>query len=231
MSDKFSFRFLAGVLVAAVIVPGPALADWTGPYIGTHIGGHFAGYEITGDFDNAAPTTIGLDSEAFVAGGQIGYNHEFGGLVLGIEAAVSLGEDVDTHQVVAADSADGRDDFANVVFGHTASLAGRLGLPLAGGLMPFVKAGVVWADIEAEAGDTDDSPPVLDGTDRTAVGGWERGYVIGGGVEVLVLTNWSFKAEYEYMDFGSFASGNGDGEIIRHDLDNHAVKLGVSYQF
>src|SRR5262245_22336450 len=62
--------------------PAGAVYDWTGFYVGAHIGG--------ADAD-------GLDS-GFIGGGQVGYNYQVGRWVFGAEwqmSATSIGKSVD----------------------------------------------------------------------------------------------------------------------------------------
>jgi outer membrane immunogenic protein len=210
----------------------PASADFAGPYIGSHIGGNFPDIDVTGDFDNGPPlTAYSLEPDDWTAGVQVGFNLPYAGLVFGIEAAASFGSEVDTRNVVTAGSGDAGDDFASYAFEDTITLAARAGILLHQRYMPFVKVGVAWADVKGRAGDTDGDPPVLDAADLTSINGWETGYVVGGGIEFLWARDWSIRAEYEYMDFGDFRTGNGDGDTITHDITNQTVKVGVSYHF
>jgi outer membrane immunogenic protein len=210
----------------------PAL-NWSGFYIGGHLGGNWGDYNITGygdAFDNGGITRYGLDPSSFIGGVQAGFNWQVNGLVLGVEGQYSFGSGDDTRGVILPNSGDFRDDFATVSLRDTATLAARLGFAY-GAWMPYVKAGVAWANVRGIAGDTDGNPPVLDVGDRTSFSGWETGWLIGGGLEYMFDRNWSLKAEYQYMDFGSFKTGNLDGDTFRHDLTNHNLMLGINYRF
>jgi outer membrane immunogenic protein len=57
------------------------------------------------------------------------------------------------------------------------------------------------------------------------------GFAVGGGVEKLLTQNWSLKAEYLFMDFGThtFLAGSGIDTSIR--LIENDVRLGVDYHF
>lgn len=225
-----NFAWVAGA-TAALVSPTAARSDFSGLYIGSHVGGNFPSIEVEGNFDNAGATSYVLSPDDWTAGVQVGYNLPYAGFVLGIEGAVSFGSEVDTRDVVVPDSGDSRDDFASYVFKDTITLAARIGVPVTPDIIPFAKFGVAWADVEGVAADTDGDPPVLDNADLTTINGWETGYVVGGGVEFLWARNWSIKAEYEYMDFGSFTTGNADGDRITHDITNQAVKVGMNYHF
>jgi outer membrane immunogenic protein len=57
------------------------------------------------------------------------------------------------------------------------------------------------------------------------------GFAVGGGVEKLLSRDWSLKAEYLFMDFGThtFLVGTGDDTSIR--LIENIVRVGVDYHF
>src|SRR5262249_30225463 len=63
----------------------PAPFSWTGFYIGLNLGGAWSQRNLT-------DTLLGLnlsnvnDRGAFIGGGQLGYNYQFGNFVLGVEA-------------------------------------------------------------------------------------------------------------------------------------------------
>lgn len=220
----------AALAVAAAIASSAAArADFGGLYIGSHIGGNFPSIDAQGDFDNGALTTYELEPNGWTAGIHLGYTVPVQGAMIGIEAAWSAANKVDTRPAVSGGATS--DDFASFVFNDTITLAARFGFVLAPRYMPFVKVGVAWADIEGQAGDTDGTPPVLDDGDVFRTNGWETGFVVGGGLEVLWAREWSVRAEYEYMDFGSRTIVNLDGDANQVAVQNHAIKLGVSRQF
>ncbi len=226
------WRHIVGAAVAAAAIASPAAAraDFGGLYIGSHIGGNFPSVEAEGDFDNGGATTLyELEPDGWTAGVHIGYNLPLQGAMIGIEAAWSAANDVDTRHAAAGDPT--ADDFASFVFNDAITLAARFGFVLAPRYMPFVKVGVAWADIEGQAGDTDFDPPRLDEGDVFRTNGWETGFVVGGGLEVLWAREWSVRAEYEFMDFGSKTIVNGDGDVNQVGVQNHAIKFGVSRQF
>jgi outer membrane immunogenic protein len=200
----------SGLSLASAI---PAQADFAGAYIGTHIGGNFPEIDVTGDFDNPDTTSYTLNPDDWTAGFQAGYNLPMSGVILGVEGTVSFGSGKDTRDVVSPGIPGQDDDFASYVFKDTITLTGRVGLPLTPHILPYMKAGIAWPDVEGVAADTDGDPSVLDVNDLAVFDGWESGYVIGGGIEVLWAANWSVRAEYEYMDFGDATSPTSTGIV------------------
>src|SRR5262245_39523907 len=68
---------------AAYVVPAPFIS-WTGLYVGGHVGGawsdvNWANVNLTGE-------RVNNDASGVIGGGQIGYNVQFGAVVLGAEA-------------------------------------------------------------------------------------------------------------------------------------------------
>ena len=226
MTWRKTIILTAGTAVG-LLTPHPARADFTGLYFGSHIGGNFPSIDILGEFDNVAPTAYELEPNGWTAGIHLGYTVPVQGAMIGIEAAWSAANDVDTHPAGSSTS----DDFASFEFNDTISLAARFGVFLTPRYMPFVKIGVAWADIKGGAGDTDGVPPALDRGDVFRTNGWQTGFVVGTGLDVLWARDWSVRAEYEYMDFGSSVIANADGDVNSVAVQNHAIKFGVSRHF
>ncbi len=75
--------------VKAPVLKAPAaLWSWSGLYIGGHVG---AALSITDIADPFGAPIYGdnVRSPGFIGGGQIGFNHQVGSVVLGVEADVS----------------------------------------------------------------------------------------------------------------------------------------------
>lgn len=125
-------------------VPAPVY-NWTGLYIGGHVGGAFGG-----DNNILAPGFNGGNNDGvFMGGVQIGYDNQFApNWVLGLEANYSF---LDTGS-----------DFANRGLG---SVTGRLGYTWGQALL-YVKGGYGWADSRFSNGFAGDG-----GRDGYTVGG------------------------------------------------------------
>ena len=129
---------------APAYVPAPVY-NWTGLYIGGHVGGAFGG-----DNNILAPGFNGGNNDGvFMGGVQIGYDNQFApNWVLGLEANYSF---LDTGS-----------DFANRGLG---SVTGRLGYTRGPALL-YVKGGYGWADSRFSNGFAGDG-----GRDGYTVGG------------------------------------------------------------
>jgi outer membrane immunogenic protein len=190
-------KFLAVGCVAAVLTAMPVAAeaadvgplpyrapmaliyDWTGFYLGGHVG------------------FISTDSDTgFIGGGQAGFNYQVGQWVFGVEGQMSAtsirnsaGGVITMNGVpVGAVGAEGSLDWIS-------TLAGRAGFAFDRWLV-YGKLGAAWAHGSGSFSVT--GPGV--GTSMSfsdTVSGW----MLGVGTEYALRDNWSAKVEYNMLDF------------------------------
>ncbi|MGY3440016.1 outer membrane beta-barrel protein [Bradyrhizobium sp. USDA 4473] len=179
----------------------PAAWDWSGGYIGGHLGG---GYGRTSFRNPYGPSIYGdvVDTPVFLAGGQIGYNWQKDGWVFGVEldasGAVSDGTNTclaTSGFVVSANCKAGPNVFATGT-GRVGYAFGVLGRTQA-----YLKGGVAWQNNRGDVLNNNefygDWPQHKTHFDYGRVGG-----VIGLGVEQALTPAWSVKVEYDYLHFG-----------------------------
>ncbi|MGO3931228.1 porin family protein [Rhodopseudomonas pseudopalustris] len=193
---------------APAYVPPAPIYNWTGFYIGGHIGGAF-----TSD-DSIAGGTSSSNSR-FLGGLQGGYDWQFApNWVFGIEAQYSwLTGNTDTVTFNAGDNYTFSDKQKGV-----GSVTGRLGYTWGPALL-YAKGGYAFADYKTSLYNNTANAGV-------AVSNNQNGYTVGGGLEYLFAPNWSGKIEYQYYDFGKTEFL---GESVKND--EHTVKAGVNYRF
>jgi len=185
--------------------------NWTGFYIGGHVGGAFAG-------DNSL---VGSDAR-FLGGVQGGFDYQFApNWVMGIEAQYSW---LNSNTTGVAFAGGGLITEKNDQIG---SVTGRVGYSWGPGLL-YAKGGYAWRD-NANIGVAVAGAPVAFATDGNRRDGWTAG----GGLEYMFAPNWSAKAEYQYYNFGNTTFTAGPAPIVgsRFRDDEHTVKLGVNYRF
>jgi outer membrane immunogenic protein len=189
--------------------------NWTGFYVGGHVGGAFSGD------DNFNGLAIGNNGNGrFLGGVQVGADYQFAqSWVAGIQGQYSwLGGNV------GAVFPGG--------FGYTndqrglGSVTGRVGYTWGPGLV-YVKGGYAYSDNNESV--TFGGVPIAFATS----GDHRNGYTIGAGVEYMFAPNWSALAEYQYYNFGkaSFTSPAGLVPFGSFTTDDHVVKAGVNYRF
>ncbi len=219
----------------APMEPAPVAAtahSWTGLYLGGHVGYGWSDKEWTliRNAGNQISNRVGSvitshDADGFLGGLQLGYNHQFDRLVVGVEGEFSWtgmdgGSSWRNEDLLYRD--------ATTDINWMATLAGRAGFTVDRALV-FVKGGVAWADEDfTHTGGSLTNVRNFSGDDTRV------GWLIGTGVEYALDDNWSLKTEYNYLDFGSEQVSVSEGSrtaIFDIDQDMHVVKVGFNYRF
>jgi outer membrane immunogenic protein len=186
--------------------------NWTGFYIGGHLGGAFT--------DGA--NLLGSDAR-FLGGVQGGFDYQFApNWVMGVEAQYSWLGGGNNGGVVFPGG--------TLVTGNSdqlGSVTGRVGYTWGPALL-YAKGGYAWRD-NNNIGVSVGGVPAAFTTD----GNHKDGYTVGGGLEYMFAPNWSAKAEYQYYNFGNTTFTSGPADIVgaRVRDDEHTVKVGVNYRF
>ena len=196
----------------APVYTAPELVyNWTGFYIGGHVGGAFAG-------NNSLAGTGGR----FLGGVQGGYDYQFApNWVLGAEAQYSWLANTNNSVAFPGNA------LVTSSNNQLGSVTGRLGYTWGPALL-YAKGGYAWRD-NPNIGVTAAGAPATFTTDANH----KDGYTVGGGLEYLFAPNWSAKAEYQYYNFGTTTFTGGPPAVVgsRFRNDEHTVKVGVNYRF
>jgi outer membrane immunogenic protein len=193
----------------------PALVpyNWTGGYIGGHLGygwgkgdTRFEPLPSAATFINLQPQTVRVRPRGIFGGGQLGYNWQFGSVVVGGEGSLSVANIKKTVIVNPIIQNNGT-PFAGAGFlaaGQKVKWLGsvrpRLGAAF-GKVLVYGTAGFAYARIDYAA--TTDFRPVGTTQYPAAFSKTRKGWTAGGGVEIAVGGNWSVKGEYLYYDLGN----------------------------
>jgi len=172
---------------------------WNGFYFGGHIGGVSTREDATEDF-----VTVSPDPSGFLGGVQAGYNYQIAPFwLIGIEGELSW-----TAASATADDFHSRHNWYD-------TFDGRLGYLVGPSWLLYAKGGVAWMN-------ADYSVPF------SSINVTRTGFNIGAGAEFMFAPQWSAKAEYTFLDFGTENLGfplNG----IAVDTQVHEFKVGVNY--
>jgi outer membrane immunogenic protein len=201
--------------------PPPAVFSWTGFYIGGNAGvainnssyqldptGCFlTGCGVGGVAANAFRTFTGnFNRSNFTGGGQVGYNLQYGGHWLaGIEADINYNG--------VNDSFNGRVPLTGLLNGGLPPVAqsqhfdwlgtvrARVGFLPSDRLLVYATGGLAYGHVSAAT-----NVLFISTTDQYAGSAsvTRFGWTAGGGAEWVIAGNWSAKAEYLYVDLGSF---------------------------
>lgn len=223
----------------APMVAPVAVYNWTGFYIGGHIGGGWGDQRDT----ELAPGTVafptgtvfsGHDTSGFLGGVQGGFNWEASNhFVLGVEGEYTWSDLTATSSTVSVVNG-----FVSTTTVKTKDLAlatGRLGYA-ANNWLFYVKGGGAWGQ-----GNSSGSGVLVTGApfDTTSSSSNRSGWVVGAGVEWGFAPNWSAKIEYNHIDFGSNTvtitsvpvAGAVTTSFVRSSETIDLVKAGVNYRF
>ena len=213
----------------------PAL--WQGLYLGGHVGGAWDTntaqdhYNYVGDPEARNNVT----GSGVIAGGQIGYNFQWGNIVFGPEAdlgylglagsksvALPISPDCTGHPYPA--SLCGLNANYSSSGGLYGDITGRLGYA-AGPTLFYAKGGVAFLDADFKADYTGQNcltagtctgaavPSKFNFNKSDTLWGW----TVGAGAEYALSQAWSLKLEYQHFDFGSFSlAHNGDFYLPGH---------------
>ena len=186
--------------------------NWTGFYIGGHLGGAFAG-------NNSLEGSGGR----FLGGVQGGFDYQFApNWVVGAEAQYSWLANNNNNGVLFPGGT-----LVTTNNDQLGSVTGRLGYTWGPALL-YAKGGYAFRD-NNNIGVTVAGVP----QPFTTNGRHQDGYTVGAGLEYMFAPNWSAKAEYQYYNFGSTTFTTGPADILgtRFRNDEHTVKAGINYRF
>jgi outer membrane immunogenic protein len=199
---------------APVYTPPQVIYNWTGFYLGGHVGGAFPGSD-----------SLQSSDARFMGGVQGGFDYQFAGSnwVIGAEAQYSWLTGNSGNGVIFPGG--------TVVTGNSdqlGSATGRLGYAF-GPTLLYAKGGYAWRGNDNILGVTTNGVPVAFTTDRNN----RNGFTVGAGLEYMFTPNWSIKGEYQYYNFGDTTFTSGPAPVVgaRFRDDEHTVKLGINYRF
>ena len=227
----------ADMAVKARPLPPPApIFSWTGFYIGAHVGGAWFDKDwfvpltpinIAGGCAGCPAPAGGHNASSWLAGGQIGFNYQTGMWVLGVEADGSWtdlnGSNVNPQAPFL------RNNSKTDAIG---TFAGRVGIAANQALF-YVKGGGAVANDRFFTSFV--APP---GLVPQSVDDTRWGWMVGVGIEYAFTPNWSVKAEYNYLDFGTFRETVQPTGVVaalpfQYDVRQRMdlVKVGLNYRF
>jgi outer membrane immunogenic protein len=216
--------------------PAPAAApvtayNWSGCYIGGHVGGLVSQDRTT----NQSGTFLAYGSTGFVGGGQFGCDYQFAPRwVVGVEDRAAWSSLKNTHAGSVINLATGIVFPSQFTFGNDflASATARLGYSFADRWLVFGRGGAAWTREKIDDAYTRFGLAVDPGVTQT-----RTGWTAGAGVEWAFAPHWSTTLEYNYYDFGNggtvLGSSTNNVTVTIFSLKDtiHAVTAGVNYRF
>ena len=202
--------------VKAPIAP---VYNWTGFYVGGSLGYGWGSSDWTFDPVGSSPTPNPIKSNGWVGGGQIGYQHQWNNIVLGVEAQYLFGGLKGSATCPNPTFACNIDRVDNIFL-----VGPRVGLAFAN-WMPYVTGGYASARVKS----IDFSPTVSEPSSSQ-----NPGYFIGGGLDYMLMPNVIVGIEYDHLSLKSqhqvspvFSPGDDRNVDFKGDM----VRGRVSYLF
>lgn len=188
----------------SLIAPAPVMT-WSGFYVGVNAGYGWASTSVTGVSGSS-------NLNGFVYGGQAGYNWQTGALVLGVEADIqgTTQKRSDTSGIFTVEQK----------IPWFATARGRIGYAMGPWLL-YATGGAAWVNYKLTVSALGTSQS--DNATKAAL-------ALGGGVEWMMMQNWSAKLEYLYIDTGT-TTVTLFGTTFQGRAKDNIVRLGLNYHF
>ncbi len=205
----------------------PAIYDWTGFYVGGHVG---AGLlqdtytQISGAATFSPGNPINVGPPGLVGGVQAGFNYEFAPWVVGVEGSwtdsgVSGSGTTPTTTPLFTERATSNTQWFAAATGHVGYAADTLLL--------YVKGGGAW--MKAKYTEDIITGGVTAAT-QTLNSSTLTGFTAGAGLEYGFTENFSGKLEYDFYDFGTKNYAFAITPVsIKSDM--HVFTVGINYRF
>jgi outer membrane immunogenic protein len=213
-------------------MPAP-MFNWSGFYLGAHIGGTWGTTEAEVNSITVpgllalGGITLPVTSQSFngfIGGGQVGYNWQSGIVVFGVEGEIAATNAKGTAPCLIVLSCESKQNWM-------ATAAARLGLA-DGRDLYYVKGGAAWSHNSYSA----DLNVLASASSEVSDNRW--GWLVGAGIEHAFTPAVSAKLEYNYVDYGSqdynFALALLGAPITlatKLREYQHVMNVGVNYRF
>jgi outer membrane immunogenic protein len=250
--------------------------NWSGWYGGLNAGWVGGSGSVSNDASIVSTSSAPVNAEAmasgatntsdkssgFIGGGQFGYNYQFSHLfVAGFEADIQGLSGAHKQLSSVTPLLDNHGNFASVVTNSTTTrdlsylgtLRARVGVLVVPSFLLYATGGLAYGGVKSDTTiaqsvtNTDGPPPAT--LTSGSFSGTRVGYVVGGGGEWMLSSNWSAKLEYLHYDLGSatYATGGLANNLEQASLqgsgtaavatsskvrfNDNIVRVGVNYHF
>lgn len=205
--------------------------DWTGAYVGGHLGYAWGGSDwnagpgVAGSLDIMQPIDVFAEGGSFFAGLQAGYDKMFANrFVVGVVADVSFPAWPNLSGISVGGSsnlvsASGPDIYSDqlLAFG---TLRGRIGYA-PGNWLFYATGGAAWSYDQISLASASETPQLF-----------RLGWAAGIGTEVAIGKNWSASLEYLYTRYGlASVAFPSVGQQFSSNLQMEEVRFGLNYHF
>jgi outer membrane immunogenic protein len=204
--------------------------DWSGYYVGAHLGGAAAEAETTevifpNNPELTESTTFGNSENSATGGIQAGWQKQFGKLVAGVELGFNLIQ-FDNTEISPLLLTLGQPDVSrHVQVSDIFTFTGRLGYT-DGRWLAYAKGGLANGEVDVDFRQ-------LSTGDRASSSGRDTGWTAGVGVDYALTPNWFLGVEYNFIHFRSdiLPPPRVETEFNDLDVDIQNVVVRLNYRF
>jgi len=218
----------------AALAPVPVFT-WTGFYVGASVGAVGLSTSQKGYYDSGSSFDYdGYDAQGtgagVLAGATLGYNHQIGNIVLGVEADLAGGfGGVSASQtgIGAYPTSYGEGYISSIESSirMLGTVRGRLGVTFDRTLV-YATGGFAFAKFNQSF--SNDQDPQFNKFSNVGRNGW----VVGAGIEHALTSNLSLKIEALYADFGTKKHTTTDDVDLLYFKDTAVIgRVGLNYRF
>lgn len=191
--------------------PVDAAYDWSGIYLGAHVGYGWSRWTVDTRVGGVLVATDSAKLSGALGGLQLGFNWQTGAMVYGLETDLTASGQKASNLV------------AGVTFSERIRWFGttrlRAGFALDRWLV-YATGGVAYTGLQSSA-----AVGGVSDTARTTKIGW----TVGAGVEQAINRNWTWRLEYLYIDAAKITSTTGAiTDTFR--ARNHVARIGLNYK-
>lgn len=229
-------KFIAATASACVaLVSQTAYADdvsWSGPYVGVTVGGAQHQQEVSsadlvanGYDGQVGAYPLNSSGTGAIGGIELGYNQQFGSVVVGLEGDFSIAN-------AGGQTANNSAWYNGSISSHLKNMGtirGRLGVA-AGRALIYATGGVAFGRVKAEAYDQYE----YTGPYPYSVTNTRTGYIAGAGAEYSLGDGVSVKVEGLYYNLGTDDIADQDGgtyAVYQDKAEGTILRAGVNVRF
>jgi outer membrane immunogenic protein len=183
------------------------VSTWTGFHVGLGVGAEALDHKVViGD-----PVTFdGISSTGVIGTVEVGYDRQYGNLVVGLFFNYDFGDNVAT-------TLEGAGLDIKVAQTDSWTVGGRVGYLVNPSTMAYVLGGYTETTLELQGVTGISWNPTLDG------------WTVGGGLETKLGGNWTAKAEYRYTEYNSVSPIR--NVPVSVETSEQSARLVLSYKF
>ena len=199
----------------------PTYYDWTGLYVGGHVGYSRGNAQVTLTDPSSPATNFGSPFGSLTGGVQLGYNYILPSrILLGIEADMSFPNFLAADPAAWSRTTLVTDTSEKIDYMGT--LRGRFGYAFPHWMI-YATGGFAWSQ-----GRFLQNPGVTDDIDKTLH--LHSGWALGVGAEVAISSSWTARLEYLYLNFGYAEVLFPSGTVAGSSFDIQSVRVGLNYK-